>query len=150
MTRRWLIRCLCLLPLTLCALGWVWSESHGELIRYVYHGTHLVGCGASAGRVWLVWGQCDDWSSYPGGLTCGSWRAGPADVQLLHGATAWLGFRFGYYKESSKEGRMVVASYVFPLLLSALLFILAWRTTRPRPWRGQGFPVELATRKEPP
>jgi len=30
MIRRWLICCLCLLPLPLCGLGWIWGSATGK------------------------------------------------------------------------------------------------------------------------
>jgi len=148
MTRRWLIRCLCLLPLTFCALGWVWSEWHGEAVCYGYLDRHWVKCGASFGRVWLDWGQDGPARFHPGGLSYESWSPEPIFDGPFGGEMAWLGFRFGHLEVRSYIWRRVTVPYWFPLLLSALLPLLAWRTTRPRP-HPQGFPVELATRKEP-
>ena len=148
MVKRWLIRCLCLLPLTLCGLGWVWSESHGANVRYVY--AQRTGCvrgGTSSGRVLLIWEQGDALRSNPRGLSHGSWRRDAMDDVTLPGEMAWLGFRIWRYEGSTYyTARRVDVPYWFLLLLSALFLLLAWCATRPRP-QPQGFPVELAKKE---
>ena len=149
MIRRWLIGCLCLLPLVLCGLGWVWSESHGAALSYVYHDTHRVQCGTSFGRVRLRWERAKGFHTMLNGPSIWSWRPDPAADALYPDDRAWLGFRIRHREDASTEYRRVAVPYWFLLILSALLLLLAWRTTRPRQGGGQGFPVELATRKEP-
>jgi len=148
MTRRWLIRSIFMLPILLCMVGWGWSESHGVAVVYVHRRLHFVECGTGSGRIWLFWVQADALRSPPGELSYRSWR-GPVAHPVLPGEMAWLGFRFSHIEVVSYRERTVAVPYWFPLLLSALLLLLAWRTTRPHPGGAQGFPVELATRKEP-
>jgi len=136
MIRRWLIRCLCLLPLTLCAAGWAWSITHYGWVSYC--GTNRwMQAGTDGGVVTVGSGQDTGWRGRGLSAITG------ANPRRFWPLPAWRGFDF----LRSGDGVFLVVPYWLLLLLSALVLGLGWRGTRPRQL-GPGFPVELASRKE--
>jgi hypothetical protein len=134
MVRRWIIRSLALLLLTLCVGAWVGSYWRGIDIRRCWKDVDIVGLDygrisyahfyiipsdpgwhfvlqSSNSNVWEVW------DSTPG----------------LHG--------LGFCHFTTDRMYAVTIPLWFPTLLSAALLWLVWRKTKPRTM-GQGFPVE--------
>jgi len=150
MIRRWLIRCLCLLPLLLCATGWCRNLCVVDVLRLRRADLFLRGAlylASANGALTLyqpvsplftsasspTWEPpVHDWSrDRPG-----HW-AWPRPI--------WLNPWRPTYHQEADTWHLAIPFYL-PTALSALLVLLAWRTTRPRHGGGQGFPVELGGR----
>jgi len=163
MTRRWLIRSLFILPLLLCVVGWGWSMWHQGRIRGSHGNYFFVG----ATKYGVIELECGRWPVFPGSRTEWGydslpwglaafpehWPGLPPNVcECRSRPFAFMGLRYWYYArgiDGEYDSRWLQVPYYLLVLLFGLVLFFAWRKTRPRTTYG-AFPVELATRKEPP
>jgi len=147
MIRRWVIRCLCVVPLVLCLLlicvgqwGWYFGDHCYIVLDY--------GTGHATWRAEIQPGNLafcywvDRWSPV-------GWHAylasPPKRPDFDHlGSMKTLGFAWG----ARGPRQWLDIPLYFPTTLSVILWAIAWWKTRPGK-QGQGFPVEVVRRKEP-
>jgi len=160
MIRRWLIRCLCLLPLAVCVAGWGWSYSRWAYGGYeggVQENWRLGWVGIDRG--WIFAGiQHGDiqWGHVPMNSRS-EWFLLAAETthdntNLLFGGdgtvSECLGFfwtRFTYRANYSYALRI---PFYFPTLLFCSLLLLVWRKTgQKKP--GGAFPVVMPGERNP-
>ncbi len=153
MLKRWLLRGLFLLPVVLCLAGWGWSGWYEGWVGYT-RSHRTIGFGTAEGTVSLGAGRR---IGYNDGYAAAVDRSeavrfwptpDPDDI-------CFLGFRWWHDSYSDFSGGAGTAysltiPYWFPLLASALLFLLVWRKTRRRLSPATGFPVEVRRARDTP
>lgn len=140
MIRRWLIRSLALLLLTLCVVAWVGSYWHAIEIDHDDETSISLIMGKGRAAFFLAYPSDKPPSWHPG------WRLPtyPIDVINWSGDSDVIGFRFHH----SRRGWSLMIPLYFPTLLSAFLLWLVWRKTRAKPIGG-AFPVEAKSNPTP-
>jgi hypothetical protein len=132
MVRRWIIRSLALMLLTLCVTAWVGSYWR-EIVAYEKSQSFQRG-GFFAGRLCLL--SCDAGQIIWSDKTLYEFAVYNWDIQANYHI---LGFHFVHCK--FPEWTEIIIPLWFPTLLSALLLWFVWWKTKPRKMR-QGFPIE--------
>ena len=167
MLRCWIIRCMFMLPVLLCVVGWVWSGTHLAGIGYWrdYHATNLNiekgGISIEQHEI-LAGSQKDGWS-------CGVRSIIRDGSEFSEEPTYWprvgedrtfTRFFFarevggcetfttivGFELDRSFGGPPWFSFFVpfwFPILVFASVLIFVWRKTRPEPNPKMAFPVEV-------
>lgn len=143
MLKRWIIRCLFMLPVLLLAGGWLWSGTHHGNIAYVHDGRAVV-CDSRQGVLDAVLGR--------GLLLRNGWDGGvdpldPARYWPQSRPHSWLGFGVEHVRSPRWDGYFVSVPYWFLLPASAGACFLVWRKTRPNMNPANAFPVDVVNPK---
>ena len=141
MLRRWVIRVFFMVPIVLCAVGWVWGAMLSGAVCYA-HSERFVYVAPTEGRILVALGvdpiEHDGWrSSFEYLSRAYFWP--PIDNDYYH---YHLGFTFGPREKVSGNWRAFAVPYWFLILLSSGVFWWVWRKTRAVTARG-AFPVEV-------
>ncbi|MEI8196438.1 MAG: hypothetical protein WCI73_11055 [Phycisphaerae bacterium] len=144
MWRRWIIRCLFILPLLLCVVGWVLSGWYDLGAGYGCYRKHAVGCVLEPGCVGMGWWR----GSSQEGWFCNVGTHNPSfwlpEYLRSH---SFLGFVVYHYEVISfTSGFKFYSVYVpfwFLILLSAAVLFIVWRKTRPKNQQLRAFPLEV-------
>ena len=150
MTRRWLIRCLFLLPILLCLAGYAWSVVHNGWLVWNHAGDTFE-LTTGSGVIQLEWMES--------GAGAAGWHAWSYAVppsfyfsDARAPGSSFLSFRFYYRVPSTFPGAPTYQSalqvpYWFLLLLFSALFYLVWRKTPPTLNPKSAFPIEVRSQQ---
>ena len=142
MVKRWLIRGVFMLPILLCAGGWV--ESYGHWDQLSYQGSRggafsSVGGVVSVGYI-AIDAQSSGWQFSRASLP-------PISRRILDRRNGlFLGFAYGHSAAVDYEAYWAYIPYYFPLLLFSGVLLIVWRKTRARQ-AGGAFPVDMKTKR---
>ena len=127
MVKRWVIRGVFMLPILLCACGWVESSGHYDAVFWV-RGRGCVFI-SDEGIVSLVYVRAE--------LPFEGWCWQHTDVSteqrlLPEDPAQYGGFGYGHEGSSTTEMCWVSIHYYFPLFLFSVLLVDVWGKTRAR------------------